>query len=74
MSLVMDPVCGKEVDTDQTEHRTTYENEEYYFCSEECMRIFLDNPAECLWGPPPSSDDRSISSVRSARPSDEETP
>ncbi len=48
MAMVKDPVCGMEVDTSLAPAQTTYEGQAYYFCSEECRRIFEENPKECL--------------------------
>jgi P-type Cu+ transporter len=48
MARVKDPVCGMEIDRALAEARATHEGKTYYFCSEECKKIFLDDPNECL--------------------------
>jgi len=37
---VQDPVCGMEVDPDETEYSIEYEGETYYFCSQSCKESF----------------------------------
>ena len=46
MAKVKDPVCGMEFDSSQAEAQTTYKGQAYFFCSEECRRIFDENPKE----------------------------
>ena len=46
MAKAIDPVCGMQLDPGQIEAQTTYKGKEYDFCSEECRRIFLENPEE----------------------------
>ena len=41
---VQDPVCGMEVDPQETDYRTEHDGETYYFCSESCEESF--DPAE----------------------------
>ncbi len=43
----IDPVCKMEVDTD-TNLKTEYEEQTYYFCSKGCMDDFTENPEEYL--------------------------
>jgi L-lactate dehydrogenase len=38
-----DPVCGKEVQS-TSQHRCTYKNKEFWFCSKNCMEKFQENP------------------------------
>lgn len=64
MALVTDPVCGRVVDTEQTEIVVRHNAHPYYFCSEECKRIFEDNPEECLSSPPPGGDSQAISASK----------
>jgi YHS domain-containing protein len=40
-----DPVCGMEVDTDESE-TSTYEDKVYHFCSRECKDRFDAEPLE----------------------------
>jgi uncharacterized membrane protein YraQ (UPF0718 family) len=39
-STVQDPVCGMEVDPEETEYTTEHGARTYYFCSESCMDSF----------------------------------
>ncbi len=48
MARVKDPVCGMEIDRALAEARATHDGKTYYFCSEECKKIFKQNPGECL--------------------------
>lgn len=41
---VKDPVCGRQVSTDQAQYSTDVEGKKYYFCSEECKQKFEDDP------------------------------
>lgn len=38
-----DPVCGKKVGK---EIKWNYEGKEYYFCSEECRKEFMEKPSK----------------------------
>lgn len=44
----VDPVCGMELDPGQIEAQSSYQGTEYDFCSEECRRLFDENPEEYL--------------------------
>jgi P-type Cu+ transporter len=44
MSLVKDPVCGMQVDTDRAAASDTYQDTTYYFCSTACATAFRSNP------------------------------
>lgn len=46
MATVIDPVCGMELDSSQAEAQSQYEGQAYYFCSEECKRLFDEHPTE----------------------------
>lgn len=46
MAAVVDPVCGMELQPGQIEAQTQYKGKGYSFCSEECRRIFEENPEE----------------------------
>ncbi len=48
MTMVKDPVCGMQIDRALAEARATHEGTTYYFCSEECKKIFKQNPKDCL--------------------------
>ena len=50
MAKVKDPVCGMEFDSSQAEAQTIHEGQSYFFCSQECRRIFEDNPREFING------------------------
>jgi YHS domain-containing protein len=40
-----DPVCGMDVETDDSE-TSTYQDKVYHFCSEECKDTFDEEPLE----------------------------
>ena len=46
MAKQVDPVCGMELDPGQVEAQSRYQGKAYYFCSEECKRLFDENPEE----------------------------
>jgi len=60
MTQVMDPVCGRSVDPGHPGATTEHNGRQYVFCSEECRRIFDDNPEECLSSPPPGEKDEAL--------------
>ncbi|WP_276249039.1 permease [Haladaptatus sp. YSMS36] len=39
-STVQDPVCGMEVDPEETDYSTDHDGQTYYFCSESCKESF----------------------------------
>jgi YHS domain-containing protein len=41
---VLDLVCGMDVDSTTTPFYTTYKEETFYFCNQNCMTHFVDNP------------------------------
>lgn len=43
-SLAFDVVCGQLVDTTATEHRTSFQNVDYFFCCAKCKSAFDANP------------------------------
>ena len=43
--MPIDPVCGMDVDKD-TEHKTKYQAETYYFCSSDCKEEFERFPQD----------------------------
>lgn len=48
MANVIDPVCGMEVDPSLAAAQMNYEGQAYYFCSEECMQKFRQNPEQYI--------------------------
>lgn len=58
MAQVTDPVCGMTLDSSQAAAQTIYQDQTYYFCSEDCRRTFEQNPKEFATGqsinPPPA--------------------
>lgn len=48
MAKVKDPVCGMEIDTSQAQAQTTHKGQAYFFCSEECLRTFVEDPEEFI--------------------------
>lgn len=46
-ALVVDPVCGMEVD-ESTPYKTMYKGKVYYFCSEGCLKAFRRDPEKYL--------------------------
>jgi voltage-gated potassium channel len=42
--IVLDPVCGTEVDPAKTQFVSEYEGEKYYFADKECLEAFQKNP------------------------------
>jgi YHS domain-containing protein len=43
--MTIDPVCGLEVDEQETELQTQYAGKKYSFCSEECLTAFERQPS-----------------------------
>lgn len=41
-----DPVCGMTLRPGQEEASHTYQGNRYHFCSEECCKMFQQNPKE----------------------------
>ena len=48
MAKVKDPICGMEIDKASAASRITYMGQTYYFCSEECKKIFKVTPQEVI--------------------------
>ena len=42
--MVKDPVCGMEVDETKSEFESHYGGKSYFFCSDECLEQFEENP------------------------------
>jgi P-type Cu+ transporter len=55
-TLPIDPVCGMEVDPD-TDLRTDYLGQTYYFCNPSCLERFRADPEGVLHPAPPASAD-----------------
>lgn len=53
-----DPVCGMEVHPESCKFRDTYREQEFFFCSEQCRKVFLMNPERHLPWRPGKSDRR----------------
>ena len=47
--MTKDPVCGMEIDKDNAGASTEYEGQQFYFCSDDCLKEFEANPE--LWQP-----------------------
>jgi YHS domain-containing protein len=48
MTMVIDSVCGMQVDTDSAQWTTERDRETHYFCSKGCMLEFRDDPEKYL--------------------------
>jgi YHS domain-containing protein len=46
LMMSIDPVCGMEVDEQETEFATQYAGKKYSFCSEECLTTFERQPSQ----------------------------
>lgn len=46
MAMVMDPVCGMQIDESQAAAQLVYEGRVIYFCSQDCRRTFENAPGE----------------------------
>ena len=44
MAMVIDPVCGMRIDTEDAVATVEYEGKTYYFCSRACREAFLADP------------------------------
>lgn len=40
----IDPVCGMDISSDNNEFTSTFEDNTYYFCKEQCQREFEKSP------------------------------
>ncbi len=41
-----DPVCGMELNVEDTMNRAEYRGRSFYFCSDQCRNKFDDNPEQ----------------------------
>ncbi len=57
MATMIDPVCGMELDSSQIGAQTIYKDQKFNFCSEDCRRIFEDDPEEFLKNAPAPADE-----------------
>jgi Cu+-exporting ATPase len=48
MPKMKDPVCGIEMDPGQVEAQSSYNGQQYNFCSAECKRLFDENPEQYI--------------------------
>lgn len=46
MAMVTDPVCGMTIESSQAEAQAMHEGQAYFFCSQECRRMFEENPGQ----------------------------
>ena len=53
-SIVKDPVCGMDVDTKTSKRKFNYKNNDYYFCSDSCLKKFSLNPENYVEGKKPA--------------------
>ena len=44
VAMVIDPVCGMRIDTEDAVATVEYEGKTYYFCSRACREAFLADP------------------------------
>ncbi|HEX5322720.1 MAG TPA: YHS domain-containing protein [Capsulimonadaceae bacterium] len=42
--MCRDPVCGAEMDSETTSWTVRYLEQMYYFCCENCLQVFTQNP------------------------------
>ena len=45
-TVTNDPVCGMELNVENTEERAEFKGKIYYFCSDQCRNKFDQNPAQ----------------------------
>lgn len=46
--VAKDPVCGMDVDSETSKRKFNYKNNDYYFCSDSCLKKFSQNPENYL--------------------------
>ena len=46
--MVIDPVCGMELEEVSATEKSTYNSRTYFFCSEECKEEFEAEPEEYI--------------------------
>ncbi len=45
---ILDPVCGMTVDPETAKYKSTYKEQDYYFCAENCLKKFNAEPEKYL--------------------------
>ena len=45
MTMVVDPVCGMRIDSEDAAATAEYEGRWFYLCSEDCREAFVASPA-----------------------------
>lgn len=45
MALVIDPVCGMRIDTEDAAATAEYQGQRFFFCSQACRDAFVTDPA-----------------------------
>ena len=45
-NVTNDPVCGMELNVEDTKERAEFNGQTYYFCSDQCRNKFDQNPAQ----------------------------
>jgi len=48
MATVTDPVCGMQIDSSQAVAQAMHDGKAYFFCSDECRKMFVENPGQYL--------------------------
>ncbi|HEY1462307.1 MAG TPA: YHS domain-containing protein [Terriglobales bacterium] len=48
--MTKDPVCGMQVDENNSEFQSQYDGKQYSFCSEDCKNKFEQNPQQFARG------------------------
>jgi len=54
--VVIDPVCGMEIDPETAEYKTKYKGKNFYFCAKSCLIGFREKPEFYLKAQGPSDD------------------
>lgn len=54
--LVVDPVCGTEIDEQSAASISVYRGEPYYFCCAGCHAVFDENPEKYVAEPAPAEE------------------
>lgn len=49
-NLVVDPVCGLEINSNVEQNKAVYKGKTYYFCSKECKDEFNAAPEDYIGG------------------------
>jgi P-type Cu+ transporter len=48
LAMVVDPVCGMHIDSEEAAGTLEYEGKTYFFCSRACYDAFAANPTEYI--------------------------